>query len=62
MRGRTTKSNIPQDAALRWNVEKAATEFGMTIATLRRALNKDAAPGEDGCYSTQVSHWPQSAD
>jgi hypothetical protein len=35
---RTTKSNVPQNVALRWNVEKAAIEFGLSTATLRKAL------------------------
>jgi hypothetical protein len=52
--GRVTKSNLPQNVPLKWNVEKAAAEFGLTIMTLRKALSKDSTrPGEDGCYSTK---------
>jgi hypothetical protein len=51
---RTTKSNVPQAEPLRWNIEKAAIEFGLTTTTLRKALNKNsAAPDTDGLYSTQ---------
>jgi len=46
---RTSKSNLPQDVPLKWNVEKAAQEFGLSIMTLRKALNKNsAAPDQDG--------------
>jgi hypothetical protein len=39
---------------LRWSVERAGIEFGLSSATLRKALNKDsAAPDNDGLYSTQ---------
>jgi hypothetical protein len=48
-----SRSNVPQNVALRWNVEKAAVEFGMTPVMLARALAAiSAIPGEDGCYST----------
>jgi hypothetical protein len=48
-----TKSNVPQNELLRWNVEKAAVEFGMTPVMLGRALARiSAVPGADGCYST----------
>ena len=51
---RTTKSNVPQLDPLRWNIEKAATEFGLTAATLRRALNKNSALSDkDSLYTTQ---------
>ena len=54
MGGRVTKSNLPQAVALRWNVEKAAAELGLSIGTLRKALNMNSArPGQDGCYSNQ---------
>jgi hypothetical protein len=52
--GRRTKSNVPQDVPLKWNVEKAATEFGLSIMTLRKALNKTSAtPDQDGLYMTR---------
>ena len=52
--GRTTKSNLPQDVPLKWNVEKGAQEFGLSIMTLRKALNKiSAAPDSDGLYTTR---------
>jgi hypothetical protein len=52
--GRRTKSNVPQDVPLKWNVEKAAAEFGLSIMTLRKALAKtSAAPDADGLFSTQ---------
>ena len=52
--GRTTKSNLPQDVPLKWNVEKAAAEFGLNNMTLRKALNKtSAAPDQDGLYTTR---------
>jgi hypothetical protein len=48
-----TRSNVPQNVLLRWNVEKAAIEFGMTPVMLSRALAQiSAAAGADGCYST----------
>jgi hypothetical protein len=51
---RISKSNLPQDVPLRWNVEKAAAEFGLSIMTLRKALNKNsAAPDQDGLYTTR---------
>jgi hypothetical protein len=53
MGGRISRSNAPE-MALRWSVERAAVEFGVSIATLRKALNRNSArPVEDGCYSTQ---------
>jgi len=51
--GRNTKSNV-SEAALRWSVERAGIEFGLTSATLRKALNKNsAAPDKDGLFTTQ---------
>jgi hypothetical protein len=48
-----SRSNVPQNVALRWNIEKAAVEFGMTSVMLSRALAQvSTVPGEDGCYST----------
>jgi hypothetical protein len=48
-----TRSNVPQNVALRWNIEKAGVEFGWTPVMLARALAQiSAIPGEDGCYST----------
>jgi hypothetical protein len=49
-----SRSNVPQNVLLRWNVEKAGIEFGLTPIMLSRALAQiSAVPGEDGCYSTQ---------
>ena len=51
--GRNTKSNVSQ-AALRWSVERAGVEFGLTSNTLRKAVNRDsAAPDKDGLFTTQ---------
>jgi hypothetical protein len=52
-RARTSQSNVPA-AALRWSVERAAPEFGMTHNTLRKLLNKNSAQADaDGLYSTK---------
>jgi hypothetical protein len=49
---RVSKSNVPA-AALRWVVERAAHEFGLSTGTLRKALNRDSAePDADGLFST----------
>jgi hypothetical protein len=49
---RISKSNVPA-APLRWNPERAATEFGLTHVTLRKALAKNSAqPDEHGLYTT----------
>jgi hypothetical protein len=49
-----TKSNVPQHAPLRWNVEKAAREFGVNNSTLKRRLNEvSASPDKDGLYTTE---------
>jgi hypothetical protein len=48
-----TKSNVPK-AALRWTVERAGVEFGLSTGTLRKALGKNsAAPDADGLFSTR---------
>ena len=50
---RLTKSNVPA-AALRWAIERAGIEFGLTSQTLRRSLGKTSAtPDADGYYSTK---------
>jgi len=36
----STKSNVPQHEALKWNIAKAATEFGVSRDTLKKALIK----------------------
>jgi hypothetical protein len=52
--GRITKSNLPQDIPLRWNVEKGAAEFGLSIMTLRKSLAKTSAtPDQDGLFTTR---------
>jgi len=49
---RVTRSNVPK-AALRWSIERAGIEFGLTSATLRKALAKGSAtPDRDGMFST----------
>ena len=46
------KTNVPI-AALRWSVERAGIEFGMSSATLRKSLAKNSAvPDRDGLFST----------
>jgi hypothetical protein len=41
-------------AALRWNVERAGIEFGLTSQTLRKSLAKTSAtPDADGLFSTK---------
>jgi hypothetical protein len=46
------QTNVPE-VALRWSVERAGIEFGLSSATLRKALGKNcAAPDKDGCYTT----------
>jgi hypothetical protein len=51
---RTSRSNLPQDVPLKWNVEKGAVEFGLSIMTLRKALAKTSAtPDSDGLYTTR---------
>jgi hypothetical protein len=49
-----SKSNVPQSVVLRWNITKAATEFGVSKDTLKKSLNQISAPADsDGLYSTQ---------
>ena len=51
---RTSRSNLPQDVPLKWNIEKGAAEFGLSIMTLRKALAKtSAAPDADGLYTSR---------
>jgi hypothetical protein len=51
---RTSRSNLPQDVPLKWNVEKAAVEFGVSIMTLRKSLAKTSAePNPDGLFTTR---------
>src|SRR5689334_9353964 len=48
-----SRSNLPA-AALRWSVEKAAQELGVSIMTFRKSIARTSATaGADGCYSTQ---------
>jgi hypothetical protein len=48
-----SKSNLPQNQVLKWNVDLASREFGLAIATLKKALGKiSAIPDADGLYST----------
>jgi hypothetical protein len=49
-----SKSNVPQAEALRWNVEKASTEFGVARNTLKKILNQNfIRPDPDGLYTTR---------
>jgi hypothetical protein len=51
--GRRTKSNVPQ-SALRWTIERAGAEFGVSSNTLKKASNQGSvAADNDGLYSTQ---------
>jgi len=50
---RISRSNLP-DQPLRWSVEKAAAEFGVTHPTLRKALAQNSIQADaDGCFSTK---------
>ena len=50
---RPTKSNVPA-AALRWSIERAGVEFGLTSQTLRKSLAKASAiPDADGLFATK---------
>ena len=50
---RLTKSNVPA-AALRWSIERAGIEFGLTSQTLRKSLAKTSAtPDADGLFTTK---------
>src|SRR5215472_11958722 len=49
----STKSNVPQDVPLKWNLRKAAVEFRSTPDTLKKSLNQTSAtPDADGLYTT----------
>jgi hypothetical protein len=49
----STKSNLPQNEPLKWNLKKAAVEFGTTVDTLKKSLNQvSAEPDADGLYTT----------
>ena len=49
----STKSNLPQNELLKWNLKKAAVEFGTTVDTLKKSLNQvSAEPDADGLYTT----------
>jgi hypothetical protein len=49
-----TKSNLPQNVPLRWNIEKASIEFAVSMMTLRKALAKnDAEPDAAGLYTSR---------
>jgi hypothetical protein len=46
-------SNLPKES-LKWELPKAATEFGETVQTLRNRLNQiNALPDEQDCYTTK---------
>jgi hypothetical protein len=49
---RPIRSNVPT-AALRWSIDRAGIEFGLTPATLRKALARNSAvPDRDRLFST----------
>jgi len=49
-------SNVPA-AALRWSIERAGLEFGMTSNTLRKLLAKNSAKAEaDGAVHDTPDH------
>ena len=49
---RPSKSNVPA-AALRWSVERAGIEFGLTSQTLRKSLAKNSTVADgDGLFAT----------
>jgi hypothetical protein len=53
VRGVKTKSNLPQTEMLKWNLRKAAVEFGTTADTLKKSLNRvSQEPDADGLYTT----------
>jgi hypothetical protein len=48
-----SKSNLPQNEPLKWNLRKAAVEFGTTVDTLTKSLRQvSAEPDADGLYTT----------
>jgi hypothetical protein len=48
-----TRSNLPQNEPLKWNLRKAAAEFGTTADTLKKSLNRvSQEPDADGLYTT----------
>ena len=50
---RPSKTNVPE-AALRWSIQRAGIEFGLTSQTLRKSLAKTSAtPDTDGLFSTR---------
>lgn len=50
--GRQTKTNVPT-TPLRWSVQRAGIEFGLTSQTLRRSLAKNSATADqDGLFTT----------
>jgi hypothetical protein len=49
----STKSNLPQHEPLKWNLRKAAQEFGTTPDTLKKTLNRvSQEPDVNGLYTT----------
>jgi hypothetical protein len=50
----SSRSNLPQHEPLRWNVETAAVEFGLSEMSLRKALAQNSTRGDEaGLYSTK---------
>jgi hypothetical protein len=52
--GRPTKSNVPQNQPLKWNIEVAGRELGLASQTLRKSLAKNGAqPDADGLFTAK---------
>ena len=50
---RGSPTNLPRNQRLKWTVEIAAREFGPSIPTLRKLLNKSGVVADkDGLYTT----------
>jgi hypothetical protein len=48
-----SRSNLPQNEPLRWNVEVASREFRLAVNTLRKSLGQSGAePDAGGCFTT----------
>ena len=48
---RVSRSNVPK-AVLRWSIDRAAIEFKISQASLRKSLGKIGAEPDNGCFST----------
>src|SRR5215469_3026196 len=50
-----TKSNVPQSVVLKWNIVKAATEFGVSKDTLKKSLLRSRTPWSAGIMVSELS-------